>query len=243
MSPKTIYKYHYHYNAIQHSYEVITSSCYCGAQCAPYLRLLLLISSQFKLSIVSTDKWLAKSQFNRELDSRHIDTCPILNHETLKRRAFPMIHLSLVFTWIQKAKHGDWKQFRVWKKTIFDLNKKVLNYLQIAMFSGGQKIYKREEWKNKTNKNTFVSRRTLKHELNKQQIKSFLFAGGQEHPEQVQRGGGEEIAHSGGAGIRLCIWNHFQLRRICICMYLHVFACTSRCIWNHFELSRTCICS
>ena len=31
------------------------------------------------------------------------------------------------------------------KKTIFDLNKKVLNYLQIAMFSGGQKIYKREE--------------------------------------------------------------------------------------------------
>ena len=144
MSPKTIYKYHYHYNAIQHSYEVITSSCYCGAQCAPYLRLLLLISSQFKLSIVSTDKWLAKSQFNRELDSRHIETCLILNHETLKRRAFPMIHLSLVFTWIQKAKHGDWKQFNMWGHSFWS-KQKVLIYLQIAMFSGGQKIYKQGE--------------------------------------------------------------------------------------------------
>ena len=56
MSPKTIYNYHYYHYAIQHSYEVITSSCYCGVNCAPYLQLLLLISSQFKLSIVSTDK-------------------------------------------------------------------------------------------------------------------------------------------------------------------------------------------
>ena len=51
----------------------------------------------------------------------------------------------------------------------------------------------------------YVFKRPLKHESNKQQIKHFLFAGGQEHPEQVQRGGGEEIAHSGGAGICLCI--------------------------------------
>ena len=116
------------------------------AQSAPYLQLLLLISSQFKLSIVSTDKWLAKSQFNRELDSRHIDTYPILNHETLKRRAFPMIHLSLVFTWIQKTKHGDWKQFRMSEDSFWS-KQKVLNYLQIALFSGGQKIYKQGEQK------------------------------------------------------------------------------------------------
>ena len=39
-----------------------------------------------------------------------------------------------------------------------------------------------------------------------------LFAGGQEHLEQVQRGGGEATAHLRGAGLRLCIRDHFKLR-------------------------------
>ena len=38
-----------------------------------------------------------------------------------------------------------------------------------------------------------------------------LFAGGQEHPGQVQRRGGEEAAHSGGAGIRVRVRDHQQL--------------------------------
>ena len=31
------------------------------------------------------------------------------------------------------------------QRTLFDLKQKVLNYLQIALFSGGQKIYKQGE--------------------------------------------------------------------------------------------------
>ena len=38
-----------------------------------------------------------------------------------------------------------------------------------------------------------------------------LFAGGQEHPGQVQRRGGEEAAHSGGAGLRVRVRDHQQL--------------------------------
>ena len=38
-----------------------------------------------------------------------------------------------------------------------------------------------------------------------------LLAGGQEHPGQVQRRGGEEAAHSGGAGIRVRVRDHQQL--------------------------------
>jgi len=36
---------------------------------------------------------------------------------------------------------------------------------------------------------------------------------GQKHLEQVQRGGGETAAHLGGAGLRLCIRDHFKLRQ------------------------------
>ena len=132
------------------------------------------------------------------------------------------------------------------QKTLFDLNKKCWIICRLLCFQEDKRFTNKEN-KNKTNTTLlFPGRQELNLKAWIKQIFKiipFLFAGGQEHPEQVQRGGGEEIAHSGGAGIRLCIWNHFQLRRICICMYLHVFACTSRCIWNHFELSRTCICS
>ena len=38
-----------------------------------------------------------------------------------------------------------------------------------------------------------------------------LLAGGQEHPGQVQRRGGEEAAHSGGAGLRVRVRDHQQL--------------------------------
>ena len=38
-----------------------------------------------------------------------------------------------------------------------------------------------------------------------------MFSGGQEHLEQVQRGGGEAFAHLGGAGLRLCIRDHLKL--------------------------------
>ena len=41
---------------------------------------------------------------------------------------------------------------------------------------------------------------------------TFPFSGGQEHIEQVQRGGGEAFAHFGRAGLRLCIRDHFKLR-------------------------------
>ena len=136
----------------------------------------------------------------------------------------------------KKAKRGDWKQLKIF---LFK-TKSVELFADCYVFTRTKDLQTRRI---KTKQiQHFCFREDLKAWIKQIfKINPFLFAGGQEHPEQVQRGGGEEIAHSGGAGIRLCIWNHFQLRRICICMYLHVFACTSRCIWNHFELSRTCI--
>ena len=38
-----------------------------------------------------------------------------------------------------------------------------------------------------------------------------LFSGGQEHLEQVQRGGGETAAHTGGAGIRVRLRDHLRV--------------------------------
>ena len=71
---------------------------------------------------------------------------------------------------------------------------KITRQIKTLLVPGRQELNLKTRIKQTTNKNIF------------------LFAGGQEHPEQVQRSGGEATAYSGRPRLRLCIRDHFKLR-------------------------------
>ena len=69
----------------------------------------------------------------------------------------------------------------------------------------------RSEYKARFVKANLKMRNFQSFKISCNKILTVLFPGGQEHLEQVQRGGGEATAHLGGAGLRLCIRDHFKL--------------------------------